>query len=251
MAGSVTVAKRLGRIATASLPVSTRIGLAKAEFSQGRDHVVPFGSIDLHLLADTNRIDYFTLYGAIIDRHFDSDVAGAVVLDIGAHKGYFAARAVNDGALRVESYEPASQNLVALMRSAESLPTWQVHPVAVGAEDGTVTLNLSAGSWGHSIHEPLGGEVTGTEEVELVALSDRLREASADGVPVVAKINVEGAAGSMIMGTEPPDWLAVRSLWIDLEPNDPVGMSELTEHLASCGLRLVAAENNRRRFERE
>jgi hypothetical protein len=96
----------------------------------------------------------------------------------------------------------------------------------------------------------VGGESVGVEEVEMVALSTALRTVSDGGLPVVAKINVEGAAGSMILGTRPDDWRAVRLLWADVEVNDPVGLDEIAAHLASCGLRHERTDGQRNLFLR-
>lgn len=90
----------------------------------------------------------------------------------------------------------------------------------------------------------------GTETVEVVQLGEALRRISEEGEPVVAKINVEGAAGSMILGTEPDDWSKVRTLWTDVEVNDPVGLDEIVAHLERCGLRHERSEGQRNLFAR-
>ena len=51
-----------------------------------------------------------------------TDYAGAVVLDLGAHKGYFGAYALARGARLVISFEPETANLELLERGAETLP---------------------------------------------------------------------------------------------------------------------------------
>lgn len=250
MSARFTAAKRVVRILVSPLPSATKRALLRAERGVDADLAVPVGDLVAWIDPASREVDYFTLYGAIIDRHFPCDVGGAAVLDIGAHKGYFAVRAFADGAVRVDSYEPASQNLSSLRRSAEDRPTWHVFPNAVGASAGTVSLHLAPGSWGHSVHTPVGGESVGTEVVEMVSLSDALETVSARGDPVVAKINVEGAAGSMILGTEPGDWSAVRLLWADVEVNDPVSLPEIVEHLAACGMRHERTDGQRNLFVR-
>ena len=250
MSARFTAAKRVVRILTAPLPVATKRALLRAERGSDADLTVPIGDLDAWIDPSSREVDYFTLYGAIIDRHVPCDVAGAAVLDIGAHKGYFAVRTFHDGAARVDSYEPASQNLTSLRRSAAPEPRWRVFPNAVGAEAGRVSLHLAPGSWGHSVHTPVGGESVGTEEVDMVALSEALRGISEPGDPVVAKINVEGAAGSMILGTNPDDWTSVRSLWADVEVNDPVGLAEIASHLERCGLRHERTDGQRNLFRR-
>ena len=246
-----TTLKRTVRIAIAALPFRTKIQLLRAEFNwRNADRIVTIGSTDLCFRGDTQRIDYFTLFGALLDRHFDDDVRGAAVLDVGAHKGFYAARALDDGAASVRSYEPASQNYDALESAASNNPNWITTRAAVGAEEGSITLHLSPGSWGHSVHTPLGGVSTGTEVVPLLSLSTELRTASEDATKVVVKINVEGAAGDMILGTGPRDWAKVASVWVDVEPNDPVGFTALADHLEAAGLHHRAVENNRNHFSR-
>lgn len=250
MSSLTTRIKRLGRIALSDLPVATKSGLVKAEFGRNRSTAVPVGSRVAWVDADSADIDYFTLYGAIVDRHFACDVAGAAVLDVGAHKGYFALRCLADGAARVDSYEPASQNLRRLNESASASESWNVYGSAVGAHAGSIELHLAPGSWGHSVHVPVGGESVGIETVDMIALSDALARVSAPGLPVVAKINVEGAAGEMILGTQPEDWRQVRVLWTDIEENDPVGVDDIVTKMAACGLELARTEVHRNLFVR-
>ena len=250
MSARFTAAKRVVRILGAPLPLATRRALLAAERGRAVDLAVPLGDLVAWIDPASREVDYFTLYGAVIDRHFPCDVTGAAVLDIGAHKGYFALRSFADGATRVDSYEPASQNLHSLRRSAEERPTWRVFPNAVGAAAGTVSLHLAAGSWGHSVHTPVGGESVGTEVVDMVALSTALRTISEAGDPVVAKINVEGAAGEMILGTAPDDWASVVLLWADVEVNDPIGLEAIVAHLDGCGLRHERTDGQRNLFVR-
>ena len=242
----VNASKRILRIASAPIPMSTKAGLIRAEFARGgTDVTIRVGPSEVYVAAATCRIDYYTLYGALIDQHFSWSVADSAVLDIGAHKGYYAARSLAHGAIRVDSYEPGSQNLSYLNRSAERHQKWRVQAAAVGAEAGTVDLYLSADSWSHSIHEPQNGSSVGTEQVRLFPLTEALREISADGLPVVAKINVEGAAGPMIVGTKSEEWKSVVSLSVDVEPSDTVGPEAIAEYLATCGL-LLDRESGRR-----
>ena len=250
MSGRFTAAKRIVRILTSPLSVAAKRALLRAERGSATDLAVPIGDLVAWVATESREIDYFTLYGAVIDRHFPCEVRGAAVLDIGAHKGYFALRSFADGATSVDSYEPASQNLESLRRSAAGHGSWRVFPNAVGARAGTVSLHLAPGAGGHSVHTPVGGESVGTETVEMIALSDALRSISAPGDPVVAKINVEGAAGSMILGTVPDDWSVVDVLWADVEVNDPVGLPEIVAHLATCGMAHERTDGQRNLFVR-
>jgi len=65
-------------------------------------------------------IDWETLKWVLVDEAYPTDYAGAVVLDIGAHKGYFGAFALERGARTVISFEPESRNFELLERCAAS-----------------------------------------------------------------------------------------------------------------------------------
>ena len=241
--------KRIVRILIANLPLRTKLGLLRAESGRGnRDLAIPVGDTEVFVAHATRWIDYLTLYGALIDRHFDADVGGKVVLDVGAHKGYFGARVISEGASKVESFEPVHQNLTYLQRSASRVPAWEVHESALGARAGTVDIHLNSDSWAHSIQEPPAGLSIGVQTVAVEALSDVLTRAASWDRPVVVKINVEGAAGPMILGTSAPDWEAVEWLWVDVEPSDPVGREGIVGHLDRTPLRLWASDGRRLLF---
>src|SRR4051794_34727135 len=59
---------------------------------------------------DTMAIDVVTLDYVVRRVLFDASSAGRVVVDIGAHKGYFGTIALLDGASAVYSYEPEPMN---------------------------------------------------------------------------------------------------------------------------------------------
>ena len=75
-----------------------------------RDVMVNVQGGAVFLAADTARIDLETLKLMYVWRAFNADCRDRVVLDIGAHKGYFAAWALGRGARAVVSCEPQSQN---------------------------------------------------------------------------------------------------------------------------------------------
>jgi FkbM family methyltransferase len=78
-------------------------------------------------------------------------VAGSVI-DIGANKGQFtiAARNILRPAV-VHSFEPLPDVVHALERNCARYPEVNVHPFAVGAEDGTATLHVNAHSQSSSL----------------------------------------------------------------------------------------------------
>ncbi|MBO2450681.1 FkbM family methyltransferase [Actinomadura barringtoniae] len=78
------------------------------------------------------------------------------VIDVGANAGQYGAglrRAGYKG--RIASFEPVPEHAVKLAEAAGNDPEWQVHPFALGREEGTVEMNVVPG-FGHlsSMLEP-------------------------------------------------------------------------------------------------
>jgi len=66
------------------------------------------------LSAETLKADLDTFTEIYLLRVYPPPEQGAVVIDIGAHKGYYATWALANGAAAVISYEPQSANFEAL-----------------------------------------------------------------------------------------------------------------------------------------
>jgi FkbM family methyltransferase len=251
----LNAAKRTIRIATkTTLPIRTRWHLLVVEFVLlGRRRTtirVPLGDQLIEVDAATLYIDYVTLYGMLIDEHFSLKFDGAVIVDIGAHKGYYGGLALLRGAKHVFSYEPERQNFVALNRAACRHPErWTVERCAVGPHDGTIDLNVSSNSWSHSVHLPQSGEVIGTQTVAMRRLAEVLASARALGDRIGCKINVEGLAGEMILATSSSDWVGVNDLWCDFEATDPVPVAETIAHVVAAGFHVSERSGRRVHFE--
>ena len=145
-----------------------------------------------------------------IARRFDpasSDVLrrflrpGMVVIDVGAHIGYYtalaAARVVPGG--RVFAVEPAEENLAVLRRNVGRLAAGSVTvcECAAGPRRAVRTLHLTGSSDGHSFFpHPLFGSV-GTVEVRQEPV-----DALVDGRVDLIKIDVEGAELDALAGME-------------------------------------------------
>ena len=92
--------------------------------------------------------------------------------------GYFGAFAFASGASAVVSYEPATQNYLALERAASRIaPRWSTRHAAVGGERGEGTLFLDRTSWAHSLVRvkkpaPAPGQEDAEVEVEGVEESE-------------------------------------------------------------------------------
>jgi FkbM family methyltransferase len=145
---------------------------------------------------------------------YHADYRDALVIDIGAHKGYYALFALGAGARHVWSYEPGSDNFRALRRSASRTPNWDAIKAAVGAEDGVAELILSREPWAHSLvalpPDGLSGEQAGTETVRVIAIRDVLATPSGR---LIVKINVEGAECDLLSAIA--DWSHVDTVFVD------------------------------------
>jgi FkbM family methyltransferase len=145
---------------------------------------------------------------------YHADYRDALVIDVGAHKGYYALFALGAGARHVWSYEPGSDNFRALRRSAGRPDNWDATKAAVGAENGVAELILSREPWAHSLvalpPDGLSGEQAGTEIVPVIAMRDVLAKPSGR---VIVKINVEGAECDLLSAIA--DWSHVDTVFVD------------------------------------
>ena len=107
---------------TDAFPWRTRAALALAESRRriraGDRYRLGYAGGSLFLSQDDYEIDWETLKNTLVDEPYLADYRGAIVLDLGAHKGYYGAYALAHGAASVASYEPEAANVSFLARSA-------------------------------------------------------------------------------------------------------------------------------------
>ena len=115
-----------GRLASVLLrrrvPLVTHIGLLRAEALRTTRpraaYALGYGPGKIFLSHDDYAVDWESLKFVAADDAYRTDYTGAVVLDLGAHKGYYGAYALAHGARTVISFEPERANLELLERSA-------------------------------------------------------------------------------------------------------------------------------------
>jgi FkbM family methyltransferase len=113
-------------------------------------------------------------------------IQAELVMDVGANKGQFASeiRAAGYGG-QIVSFEPLADAHACLTKQAVSDARWTVHPrAAVGDNDGTIEINVSANSVSSSIldmkaahtsaHE--ASRYVGTESVPILRLDSVLQQ---------------------------------------------------------------------------
>jgi FkbM family methyltransferase len=242
--------RRLASVLTRRhVPLRTRRDLLRAElrrrFRPKAAYAVSCGPGEVFLSQHDYAVDWESLKFVVADDAYRTDHTGAVVLDVGAHKGYYGAYAIACGARAVHSFEPETGNVELLERAAATYRAhgldWQVRQVAVAAEKGEAELHVMGGSWGHALHPPekFAQYEVGTQRVPVEAMADVLAEAGslvADGAPLVVKINVEGDECAIVLGTPARAWERVTELFVETHPWAACTAADLAEHLARAGL---------------
>ena len=231
------------------LPLRTRLDLFAAALRRKRStseelHAVRYGSGRVYLSEADFGIDRASFTFAVTEGNYATDYADAVVLDIGSHKGYFAAYAAMHGARAVVAYEPEAANFTVLERTAVEYPGWKLHRAAVDAAAGRRDLHVMADSWGHALQPPasFAEHEVGVESVDVVALAAVLREGEsrrAGGGRLVVKLNIEGAECSAVLGTPPTAWSGVDEVFVETHPWAECDAGQLAAHLEGSGLSRV------------
>jgi FkbM family methyltransferase len=243
--------RRLARLVlNRHIPAGTRRDLLLAE---ARRHLRPasayavrYGPATVFLSHDDYAVDWASLKFVVADRAYAAEHKGAIVLDLGAHKGYYGAFALAGGARTVISFEPEKANVEYLERAAAACrgADWRIRHVAVGAEGGEAELHVMGASWGHAIHPPdeWAQYEVGRERVAVEAMSGLLAEAASlteDGSRLIVKMNVEGEECGIVLGTPAEAWEPVSELFVEVHPWAACGAPELTAHLTAAGLREI------------
>ena len=243
----------VGVLASSRVPWRTRVGLLAAEARRRlrprTTYRLRYGGGSLFLSHDDYEIDWETLKNVLVDEPYQADYDGAIVLDVGAHKGYFGAYALARGARTVVSYEPEDANAVLLAHSATTFgERWQLVKAAVSADAGEAELHVMRASWSHALHVPdaFAECETGVERVPVVAMSDVLRHAAeTSGARLIVKINTEGEECETVLGTPAADWKVVDELLVETHPWAACGPDELAAYLEPAGLTRIQSRHER------
>jgi FkbM family methyltransferase len=237
------------------LPLRARLGLLAADARHGRSSAellrVPYGPASVYLSAADYAVDRASFVFAVVEASYATEYREAVVLDVGAHKGYYGAYAVTHGARAVVAYEPESTNLAVLERTAQGYrdagTEWLVHRAAVDASAGTAQLHVMDGSWGHALGPPerFAEHEVGVEPVEVVALAQALADAAgiSPTARLVVKLNIEGAECSAVLGTPPAAWAPVDEVFVETHPWATCTADDLGAHLEPAGLSRAPSAN--------
>lgn len=245
------------------LPLRTRLDLLAADVRRrwaARElYGVGYGRGRIYLSDADYRVDRASFTFAVTEASYATDYGGAVVLDIGSHKGYYGAYAATHGARAIVAYEPETANVTVLERTAsgyrEEQLLWEVRRAAVDTAAGRADLHVMSGSWGHALAPPpaFAEHEVGIESVDVLALADVLADAGRHaGARVVVKMNIEGAECSAILGTPVSAWNDVDEVFVETHPWADCDASQLASHLARAGFtRIESAHPAVLRMRRE
>jgi FkbM family methyltransferase len=177
-----------------------------------------------------------------------------LVLDVGANAGQYVQRIRRAGyARRVVSFEPLSDAFGKLDQAAATDPLWDARRLALGDEDGSAEIHVSANSWSSSLlemgerHLSSAPESTyvRTETVPVARLDSIWDGVVRDGERVFLKLDVQGfemhvlrgAAGHLDRVAGVQAELALTSLY---EGDSP--WREIVDHLEGQGYELAGLE---------
>ncbi len=204
----------------------------------------PAASGTLYFGRDSFAVDRIAYFGIFLQGWYGADYSGATVIDIGAHKGYYGAFALLEGAKEVRSYEPEATNFAALERAAGSFgDAWIVNNRAVSDRAGEVVLHVNVESAGHSIVQEDSEKrpTIGSQTVTVVPMADVLEDAG-DGRRLIVKIDAEGAECDIVLGTPVELWRSVDEVFLEVHEFAPCSTDAIVDHLTQAGLRVVMRE---------
>jgi FkbM family methyltransferase len=176
----------------------------------------------------------------------DLHLTDRIVIDIGAHKGYFAAYALLRGAKAVLCYEPERSNFMALTHFIRTLGknerAVEIHHEAVG-EEGEVTLYLSEDSWAHTT--VFRGKLTHTSRINVPSRSLATVLESAQrrfpGFDFLLKIDAEGAECPLLLQTPAALFSRVKEIVFEYHDFSSCSLDQILRRLRSMGYEYVAS----------
>lgn len=187
--------------------------------------------------------DWRVFRGVFVRKDYATDYRDSVVVDVGAHRGLFAAFAMQEGCACVLAYEPDPINFSYLRRNTESLATSRqevrIHPWAVGASSGTVQFYTYNESWSHSLVKRTDRTPVSTIEVSQVAFDQIMDTAVAVAQGrhhIIVKVDAEGAEYDILYHTSPKALARIDELFVETHTYATGTVDDLVNWLTESGL---------------
>ncbi|MGH2739792.1 MAG: FkbM family methyltransferase [Actinomycetota bacterium] len=196
------------------------------------------------------RSDVATFYEIFVRHCYAGSYRGRVVIDLGAHCGYFGSYALLQGARAVISLEPERANFRSLEKTAHSFRArgfdWKTSRSAVASREGTVSLYLGLESRAHSLSSTFNEEARGVERVHARQLASVLHEAAVGtDATLIVKLNIEGSECDVVLRTPKEAWDRVDEVFLAYHEGVGCSLEQLLDRLAEAGLTRVGAHEGR------
>lgn len=181
-------------------------------------------------------------------------LATTTVLDVGANIGQYGSALRSSGFEgRIISCEPLPDAYGHLARRAGSDPGWTTLHTAVGADNGTLEINVSANSYSSSaltmtdahLDAAPGSQTIGTETVPVTTVAGIVKQHEVDPGHTLLKVDTQGYESPVLDGAAGllPRFAAVQLelSFVPLYAGQQL-FPELTERLADEGFEIYAIE---------
>lgn len=213
------------------------------KFASGRpgETGISFGRKTLVLDA-FHVFDWRVYRDVFVRKEYATGYENSVVVDIGAHRGIYAAYAIQKDCAALLAYEPEPVNFAFLKRNAECFSSLSqkvhTHQQAVGAKAGNVSLFEYEQSWSHSLFERAGRTPVSKLEVRQEAFDEVLSKAAAigKGKRIIVKIDAEGAEYDILQNASREKLALIDELFVETHDYAAGDPSELIRHLSENGM---------------
>jgi FkbM family methyltransferase len=192
-------------------------------------------------------VDFQVLGQVLLDEVYSEvHLRDKVVVDLGAHKGYFAAYALMGGAKAVFSYEPEPTNFACLCRFAETArlrgKIIEVIQAAAGAADGELTLYTSYESWRHTTIAGQSEVSGGKLQVPCNSLSSILANVQKrfPEEPIILKVDAEGAECAILLHASEECFASIREIVFEYHSFAGCGLQSILTRIEVLGFEYAA-----------
>lgn len=194
-------------------------------------------------------VDFQVLAQVFLDEVYgELQFQDRIVIDVGAHKGYFAAYALMSGAKGVFSYEPEGKNFTCLARFAEDArllgKAIHVTRAAVSDSDSEVTLHVSSESWRHTTlpgQQYSSGETLTVRSCSLCSILDEAKRETPER-QLILKIDAEGAECPLLLNTPARCFASVKEVMFEHHSFAGCDFQLIHDRLQSLGFEYMRSE---------
>ncbi len=192
-------------------------------------------------------IDFQVLGQVLLDEVYSEvNLRDKIVVDLGAHKGYFAAYALMAGAKAVFSYEPEPTNFACLSRFADTArlrgKIIEVVQAAAGAADEELTLYTSFESWRHTTIAGQSEHSGGKLRVPCNSLSSILaivRKRFPEEA-LILKVDTEGAECAILLQAPEECFRSIHAVVFEYHSFAKCGLESILARIGVLGFEYAA-----------